>query len=398
MNYLKDRNAVLYIIIVFFTSVLLSNCTGRQHTELQSSVQRKLDEICNRSGFPGATLGIILEDKSELAFATGLSDVENNVPMKSTDRLFTGSQGKTFVSAVLLQMIDEGKITLEDKLSKYFNGENWFSRIPNHSEITVKMLMNHTGGLPRYVLKPEFFNKLNSDPEKVWKPVELLEYVFDDPPVHEAGNGWAYSDTDYIILGMIIEKISGNTFYNELQRRILGPFKLNDTIPSDRSVLPGLVPGYTGDKVPPFNLPAKVMENGKMVISPQFEWCGGGLITTSLDLARWAKILYEGKVFSQNRLNDLLSPVNYRTGQADEVGYGLGVFIFNTPSGKIYGHHGIFPGYETSMLYIPDLKIGLALQINADSISRKLDKTINQYLIGEILPVIREYLDTYQGE
>ncbi|MCP4725476.1 MAG: beta-lactamase family protein, partial [bacterium] len=129
----------------------------------------------------------------------------------------------------------------------------------------------------------------------------------------------------------------------------------------------------------------------------QFEWCGGGLITTSRDLAKWAKLLYEGNVFSQNSLDNLLKPVNYRTGQPDTGGYGLGVFVFNTPDGLIYGHHGIFPGYETSMLYVPELKTGIAMQINADSFSRKLDKPINQYLINEILPLIRDYLNNKES-
>ncbi|MCP4728115.1 MAG: beta-lactamase family protein, partial [bacterium] len=315
MNCLKNRHANLFILFVLLSTLVFTNCTGQQHNELRSVVQAKLDEICQRSGFPGATFGIVLEDNAELVFATGLSDVESNTPMKIKDRLFTGSQGKTFVSAVLLQLMDENELSLDDMISKYLGNEEWYNRLPNHAEITIKMLMNHTGGIPRYVMKKEFVDLLNADPEKVWKPVELLEFVFDEPPVHEPGNGWSYSDTDYIILGMIIEKICGDTFYNELNKRILNPFKLEDTIPSDRSVLPGLIPGYTGDKVPPFLLPEKVLQDGKMVISPQFEWCGGGLITTSRDLAKWAKLLYEGNVFSQNSLDNLLKPVNYRTGQ-----------------------------------------------------------------------------------
>ncbi|MFC1492616.1 serine hydrolase domain-containing protein [candidate division KSB1 bacterium] len=393
MNCLKNRHANLFIIFPLLSVLIFSNCTGQQHTELRTAVQAKLDEICQGSEFPGATLGIVLDDNTELIFVTGLSDVENNIPMKPSDRMFTGSQGKTFVAGLMMQLHDEKKLSLDDRISKYLGDEEWFSRIPNHEVLTVRMLMHHTGGLPRYVFKPAFIEALTTTPDKTYKPEELLSFIFDDPPMHEPDKGWAYSDTDFIIIGMIIEKICGSTYYSELEKRILKPFKLKDTIPSDRKVLPGLIPGYTADKAAPFFLPEKVQVDGELVLNPQFEWCGGGLITTSMDLARWAKLLYEAKVFSQESLNEMLKPVNFRTGQPDETGYGLGVFIFDTPSGIVYGHHGVFPGYETAMFYLPEEQIGIALQINADSSSGKLNKQITHYLFSEIIPVIKENLD-----
>ncbi|MFC1564382.1 serine hydrolase domain-containing protein [candidate division KSB1 bacterium] len=359
---------------------------------MRSAVQTKLDEICQRSGFPGATLGIVLENGTQFEFATGLADEEKNIPMTPSDRMFTGSQGKTFVAALMMQLLDEKKLNLDDRISKYLGDEEWFSRIPNHDVLTIRMLMHHTGGLPRYVFKQEFINNLTTIPDKAYKPEELLAFIFDDPPMHEPDNGWAYSDTDYIIIGMIIEKICGNSYYSELDKRILKPFKLKDTIPSDRKALPGLIPGYTADKAAPFFLPEKVQVDGELVLNPQFEWCGGGLITTGRDLARWAKLLYEAKVFSQESLNEMLKPVGFSSGKPAETGYGLGVFILDTPSGKVYGHHGVFPGYETAMFYLPEEKIGIALQINADSSSGKLDKQIIQYLFEEIIPVLKENL------
>ena len=341
--------------------------------------------------FPGATLGIVLKDGTELAFASGWDDVEAGVPMKPGGRMFSGSAGKTFVAAVALQLVQEGKLDLDKKVVEYLGEKFWYPRLPNHDELTVRMIMTHTGGLPRYVFKEAFIEQLIESPDRVWKPEELLAFVFEDPPVHPAGKGWSYSDTDYIVLGMILEKVTGTDFYSELQRRILDPFALKGTSPSNSRRLAGLVTGYTGDKIPPFNLPGKLPVKGVYPINPQFEWCGGGLITNSLDMARWAKILYEGRVFSEKILKEMLAPLDFRSGLPAEQGYGLGVMVFKWPSGLVYGHGGIFPGYQTHMSYFPKWGIGVAIQVNADSFSGKL-KGDPSHFIARLIPVFEKLL------
>ena len=379
-------STIILSIIVFI------NGFGQEQllSAFQETVQAKLDSMHAAGLFPGATLGIVLEDGTELVFTTGFADVEEKRPMKPLDRMFTGSTGKTFVAAVALQLVEEGKLPLDEKVSVYLGEESWFSNLPNHDEITVRMIMRHTGGLPRYVLKETFFDQLIASPDKVWKPEELLAFVFDDPPAHPADKGWSYSDTDYIVLGMIIEKICKNTYYEELETRILKPFALKNTSPSDKRILEGLVTGYTGDKTPPFKLPGKVNAGGVYPVNPQFEWCGGGLITTSLDLARWAKLLYEGKVFSNAILEEMLKVVDFRTGQPSEAGYGLGVMVFKTPFGFMLGHSGVFPGYQTQMSYFPKWKIAVAMQVNADMSSGKLKGDPGRF-IGQLIPILEKF-------
>jgi len=385
----KNKSIKLYIIAFLFLFSWNCNLIAQNKTDqLKKGIQYKLDSLRENSGFPGATLALVLEDGRKINFATDLSDPDKNIKMKPDDIMFTGSTGKTFVSAVVMQLYDEGKIDIDNKISNYFGKEEWFSKLSNSSDITVRMLLSHTGGVPRYVMKPDFWKKLSSEPDKVWEPVEILFYVFNEPPVHEPGKGWSYSDTDYIIIGMIIEKICNNSYYNELKTRILKPLELKNTFPSDQRELKGLIPGLTGPS--PFQLPDKPVVDSKYIINPQFEWCGGGLVTTSPDLALWAKTLYESKVFSKNALNELLKPHDFRTGQASKTGYGFGVFVFDTPSGLIYSHAGIFPGYETSMMYLTKFKTSLAVQINADSFSGKLNKTPDQILF-EFIDLLSEY-------
>lgn len=389
------RFGLIFLCMVFF----FYGGYGAQGTDtvknLEKDLQLKLDELQQKEGFPGVTLGVVLPDGKEISLASGLADIELKRKMKPTDRIMMGSIGKTYVAAVALQLMSEKKFSPDDKISLYLGSEKWFKGLPNAGDITIRMLMNHSGGLPRYVFKKAFWDKFNAAPDREWKPEELLSYILGDKPLYPAGKGWGYSDTDYIVLGMIIEKVTGNTYYEELKKRVLVPFGFKDTIPQDKRRLPGLVPGYTGDKTPPFYLPGKTVVDGEYVINPQFEWTGGGLVTHSLDLARYIKLLMEGKIISKEYVELMKQPVNEKTGQPDSVGYGLGLEVGKGEYGKTYGHRGTMPGYGSIMEYIPDYGFSIGFQINTDVLSGRLNKsrTRNDY-IAELKPIIVKYLKT----
>lgn len=349
------------------TFLLLFVFLGLQaQIKIEDRLQSLLDSLCVDADYPGATLSLILSQGNSIELAYGFADVEEQIPMPVNGRMFSGSTGKTFASAIVMQLIDEGKLDVDDYVKKYFRRKDWFKKLPNASTMKIRQLLNHTSGLPRYAFKPEFWEAFNRDRMRNYKPEELLSFVAGDNPVHPPGEGWGYSDTGYLLLGLIIEKVTGNAYYKELEDRILKPFKLENTSPSQSRKFEGLVQGYTGDHVEPFDLPPRVLEDGQYIFNPEFEYTGGGVVSNSPDLARWIKLLYEGEVFSSDRLKELLQPVDFRTGKPSEFGYGYGVFIYSTPTGPIYGHGGFFFGYQTELLYLPDLKCAIAFQINAD--------------------------------
>jgi D-alanyl-D-alanine carboxypeptidase len=298
--------------------------------------------------------------------------------MKPTDRMPAGSVGKTFAAATALQLIKEGKIGLDDKIEKYLGHEQWFPRLPNAKDITVRQLMNHTSGVVRYEFKEQFTKDLTANPDKVWKPAELVAYLLDEKAPFEAGKGWDYSDTNYIVLGMIIEKVTGRKFYDEANRRLLKPLKLSDTIPQDGPRLKGVVQGYAGPNNP-FGGTDAMLVNGKFSVNPQFEWTGGGYVSTAHDLARWAKMFYEGKAFSPDLLPQVVEGVSAPM-LGRESKYGLGAIIRKTPAGTSYGHSGFFPGYMTDMMYYPEQKIAVAVQVNT-SVGRSLGKPLSRVLV-----------------
>jgi len=365
--------------------LLAITAAGQQAAPLKQTLQAKLDEWHKAGSFPGATLGVVLANDESFGLAVGYSDRDAKTPMKPNDRLLAGSVGKTFAAATALQLIKEGKIGLDDKIEKYLGREPWFSRLPNARDITVRQLMNHTSGLVRYEFKDQFTKDLTDNPDKVWKPAELIAYLLDEKPPFEAGKGWDYSDTNYIVLGMIIEKVTGKRFYDEANRRLLKPLKLNDTIPQDGPRLKGVVQGYAGPNNP-FGGKDEMIHGGKFAINPQFEWTGGGYASTALDLARWAKMIYEGRAYSPDLLTQVLDGVPAPM-LGRETRYGLGVIIRKTTAGTSYGHSGFFPGYMTDMMYFPDQKIAVAVQVNT-SVGRSLGKPLSRVLI-EVVDVIR---------
>ena len=377
------QKILLFFSVCLVFTVVVNGQTA-DTTALKAALQAKLDEWHKAGSFPGATLGVVLANGESFALAVGYSDRDARTPMKPNDRMLAGSVGKTFAAATALQLIKEGRIALDDKIEKYLGGEQWFSRLPNAKDITVRQLMNHTSGLVRYEFKEQFTKDLTANPEKVWKPAELVAYLLDEKPPFEAGKGWDYSDTNYIVLGMIIEKVTGRKFYDEATRRLLKPLRLSDTIPQDGPRLKGVIQGYAGPNNP-FGGTDTMIVNGKFVINPQFEWTGGGYASTTQDLARWVKMIYEGKAFSPDLLPQVVDGVAAPM-LGRETKYGLGAIIRKTQVGTSYGHSGFFPGYMTDMAYFPDQKIGVALQVNT-SVGRSLGKPLSRMLV-EVMEVI----------
>lgn len=174
-----------------------------------------------------------------------------------------------------------------------------------------------------------------------------------------------------------MEKITHKPLYDQVREQILVPLRLNDTIPSTSRTLPGLVEGYSMPNSP-FGFSGPTIHDGKFVVNPQMEWTGGGFLSTSTDLARWAKLLYEGNAFDKSMLPVMETGVPAKTGKGDE--YGLGVQIRHTQFGITYGHGGWFPGYLSEMEYFPDHHTAIAVQINTDDFSKVKGRTHNYIL------------------
>jgi D-alanyl-D-alanine carboxypeptidase len=368
-------------MLVAMLTVLAATASplGAQDLEaLRSKLQARLEELLATSTTPGVTAGVVLPDGRVIGLAAGLADTATKARMTPTSRLPSGSTGKTFVAAIALQMVSEGRIELDDPISTWFGGEPWFPRLPNGHAITLRMLMNHTSGIPDHVSERAFMRDVLAAPDRVWKPEELVSYILGDSAQFPAGTAFHYTDTNYILLGMIIERVTGSTYYAELRRRLLEPLQLRDIVPNDRKRITGVAQGYSGglerswlaysgDSLEQAPRPGSaaaadaMLVDGAFVVNPQFEWTGGGLSTTAADLARWAKLVYEARAFPRALLDSALQGTP--RGPARTY-YGLGVSVSETADGPRYGHGGFFPGYSTTMAYFPRQRVAVAVQTN----------------------------------
>ncbi len=351
------------------TKPTTTTTTSTAPTALEKRFQAELDRARDELGFPGATAANALSDGTVGVAASGLADVESRAPMTPRSRMLAASVGKSFVAAVALALDQEGALDLDAPIQTWLSDRPWLARLPNHDSITLRHLLTHSSGLPDHVHTPRFARavaKRWKEPGHPFSPEALIEYVLDEPARFPAGGGWSYSDTGYILVGLIIEQVARRPYYEELQQRFLAPLGLDATSPSDQRALPGLAAGYTA-RDNPLGLPAKTTSApGVMSWDPAVEWTGGGLVSTSRDLAVWGRALYEGRALSKPYLDELLhsAPV----GGADSgVRYGAGVAIHQqTPLGPSYGHGGTIPGYVSSLRYYPDRRVAVAFQINTD--------------------------------
>lgn len=335
--------------------------------DLPAEVGAKVKELHAAAELPGVTVAYVLPDGTSHEFAAGFSDVEKQITMKPSDRMFSGSIGKTWVAARALQLVGEGKLDLDAPLSKYLASKPYFDRIPNAKALSVRHLMNHTSGIREHVLNPTFVKAMKDDPNKTFTPDELAGYALDTTPLFEPGKGWSYADTNFNFVGLVIERITGKPFFDEADALFLKKLGLNRTTPSNTRKPAGLAQGYSMPNSP-FGMSGPLLKDGEYPFHPQMEYCGGGFVGNSLDLAKWAKMMFEGQAFDAKFIPETTKGLKANTGPNEE--YGLGVQIRNSEWGKTWGHSGWFPGYLSDMAYFPHKKFAVAVQFNTDHMAK----------------------------
>jgi D-alanyl-D-alanine carboxypeptidase len=354
--------------------------------------QSALDVIQKRYGFPGATAAYVRVDGKKGAAATGLADVEAAAPMTPDSRMLAASIGKMFVGAAAVTLVDEGVLTLDEPIGTWLGDREWFSRLPNHESITLRHLLTHRAGLPNHVYMDEFSVEVKQRMAKQALPISpdsLVQFILDKDPLFKVDEGWAYTDTGYILVGLIIEEAIELDVYSYISEQFLKPLNLLATSPSDRYLLSGLAAGYAAENS--LGFPVKtITPEGRMVWHPGIEWTGGGLISTSADLASWGTKLFGGDALPEEALALLLDakPVDPST---DEILYGMGVAAYNNGAyGTVYGHRGWIPGYTSSLRYYKEYGVAIAFQINTDIGIMDDSSTVVETMESRLLEAVLE--------
>ncbi len=419
-SFLRDRNLKrpawrgLSIVVLGWGLVLLVGCRApteipddaaradERRERLAESLQSALEHVrssalADGECLPGATAAVAFPDELVVEVATGYSNVDDEIAMRPEHVMPAGSVGKVFVAATVLRLVSEGHFELETPISTWFGDEDWFDRLPNAESITVRHLLQHASGLIDHAFESEEFVAAigaligSGDPEAYLPPAQLVEYVLDRDPLFPAGDGYNYTDTGFILLGMVIEEASGSSYYDLLSATILEPLELSRTSPQNRRDPRHLAQGYAVEGQA-LGLPEEVVgPDGALVFNPLIEWTGGGLYSSPADLARFLLALLEGEVVDAAALEEMttVNPASVAAGGAGAYGLGLGRRE-NADLGVSYGHSGFFPGYNARALYFVEDRFALALQVNCDSAN--LDRHF-PVLVGAVTDVLRSDVD-----
>lgn len=363
-------------LFLFLILPWLISCSGIHRPSLTPSMEqafaRTLERFQSQHELPGITASYILPSGKSYSAAAGWADLEREEAMTVESRMLAASIGKTFVAATMVSLAREQAVELDAPVSDWLGHKSWFTRIPNHKSMTLRHLLNHTSGLPNHVYVPAFTDAVSRQwraPGNPFTPEVLISFVLDAEPLFPPGESWAYTDTGYVLIGMVIEAITARTYYEELNDRFLGPLRLEATTPSDRRSLSKLAAGYVAADNP-FSFPPKTTDqNGRLIWHPGLEWTGGGLISTSRDLAHWGDALFRGQALPGEDLNTMHESVPISAAKPG-IHYGLGITIDRSgPISPVYGHGGWIPGYSSSLRHYPGSGITIAFQVNSDRIS-----------------------------
>jgi D-alanyl-D-alanine carboxypeptidase len=340
--------------------------TGTGTPELRQA----MDELV-AAGVPGVVVLVRDQDRT-VRIARGYGNLAKSTPMRVNDQFRVASLTKTFVAAVVLQLVGEEKLALNDTVEHWLPGV-----IPNGSDITVRQLLNHTSGIYDAVEDPQILAPyLAGDFTHVTPPSEIVDVAAEHGPLFPPGTNWSYSSTNYFVLGMIIEAATGNTVGHELRYRIFRPLHLNHTtFPTSPRITGAHAHGYLLLGGPPL---LDVTD-----FSPSLFWAGGAMVSTAREIARFYQALLRGRVLGSDLLQTMLTidPVALDPSGSGS-GFGLGIQREgHFPCGDAWGHDGDLPGYQAYAWSRLDGTRQIVVLINTSSLNETAGQALNNLLV-----------------
>ncbi|BAH33277.1 serine hydrolase domain-containing protein [Rhodococcus erythropolis] len=339
-------------VISCSTDKSADNPTSTTDKVMDSAITGQLDSIIdaavNSTGIPGAMVGIWGPDGNYVKVA-GVADTATKAPMETDFYHRIGSVTKTFTVTALLQLVDEGKIGLDDPISQYVDG------VMEGDAISLRHLAGMRSGLVDYTTSEQFVMEYLSDPRRTFTPEELVGYVKDLPLQLRPGTTVDYSNTNTILLGMVIEKVSGSKLSDVIDTKITTPLGMEHTsFPTTNAFPTPHAQGYTNQTLDE-SVTAATDWN------PSWGGAAGAMISSLDDMRIWVPALAKGDLLTDDTQKQRLQTVNLNEGD-DSSGYGLGLFN----SGGWIGHNGSLPGYKTVSVYLPEKDTTLVVFINTD--------------------------------
>ena len=278
------------------------------------------------AGSPGA-LVLVQSGTSRVQAASGLAELRAGVRLRAGDRFRAGSITKTFVATVVLQLVREGRLSLDDSVERRVPG-----LLPDGRRVTIRQLLAHTSGIADYAADQLFLRRTATEPRRRWTPQEVVGRAVRMGPTGSPGERFAYASTNYVLLGLVVERVTGTTVGEQLRRRIFARLGLRDT-----SFVPGArIPGRHAHGYAPSAhdgiVGSLATARDRSTASASWAWAAGAIVSTAPDLSRFFGALLGGRLLPPRLLRSMRPAPGAR--------YGLGLAAFPTPCGAAVGHTG----------------------------------------------------------
>lgn len=303
--------------------------------------------------------------------ASGKADVANDVKMLPCMISRMGSTIKMFTSTAVLMLNEEGKINLDEKISYYLKG-SYINKIKNADKATIRQLLQHSSGIYNYIQNPKFQTASMNDLTKEWNANELLTYAYNKDAYFDPGTDVRYSNTNYILLGMLLEQKEGKVLHQIFEQHIFNPLGMKKSLFASKNPVPhNIARGYI-DLYSNYKITESTFYSGW-----DYYTADGGLISNPYDMSLFFQKLMSAEVINAESLQEMLewkSP-NKQDDNFFPIQYGLGIFKMITPHGDVYFHSGDAIGYYANMMYIPSTKSVIVYAVNSNY--GKLDEWVS---------------------
>jgi D-alanyl-D-alanine carboxypeptidase len=333
--------------------------TPRATGEVRRALGIELDRLALANRLPGVSVAIIFPDGSTWTGTSGAADIDAGVPVTPGTAFALASISKTFTAAAALALVEDGSLGLDDPVAPILPD------LVADGRITVRMLLDHTSGLHDFYLHAPIDAELQGAPGAVWTAERSLGHV--QKPYFEPGLGWHYSNTNYVLLGLVVEEVTGRSLAAVIRERFLGPLGLETLFYQGVEEPRGpLAHGYrVGTTTSDLSDGSAIVPFTSVVTS---SGGAGSMAGTALDVARWARDVYGGDVFSFETRTEMLAAALANANRPNGVPYGLGVQVYPVDGAPSLGHSGRFLGFQSVVRHLPERNVTIAVLTNQSRI------------------------------
>ena len=334
---------------------------GHRATDVNRlALQARLDQLRERYGIPGISVTILFADGTSWVGVGGVTDVATKTPVTPSTGFAIASITKTFTASLILALVEDGRLTLDDEVRYHLPD------LEINARITVRQLLDHTSGLRDYFFHPTIDRELLTDPSRRWDSAEAMRYV--GKAYFKPGAGWHYSNTNYLVLGLLAEAVGEAPLAEQIRSRFLRPLGLRHTWyqPTETSTTT-VAHGYRFTSSARDAKPIDLSDGTALVPFTSVVTAAagaGGLAASSSDLARWARALYAGDILAASSVEAILEDVARTQRHEPTVAYGLGMQLVDIDGRRSFGHSGRLLGFRSAVRWLPDDDIAIAVLTN----------------------------------